>query len=53
MARKNIKKKVVEDAVAEFDISEPVDENLILLKEIKALLEQIKILIEKLGSGGF
>ena len=51
MPKKNIKKKVVEDAVKEFDISEPIDENLILLKEIKELLEQIKKLIERMGSG--
>ena len=48
--KRSKKKELVEKAVAEFDITE-VDENLILLKEIKALLEQIKVLIEKIGSG--
>ena len=48
MARKNIKKEVVEKAVAEFDISEePIDENLETLKQILATQQQILVLLEK------
>ena len=48
MARKNIKKEVVEKAVAEFDISEePIAENLETLKQILATQQQILVLLEK------
>lgn len=47
MARKNLKKKAVEDAVAEFDISEPIDENLETLKQILATQQQILVMLEK------
>jgi hypothetical protein len=48
MARKNVKKEVVEKAVAEFDISEePIDENLETLKQILATQQQILVMLEK------
>lgn len=48
MPRKNIKKQVVEKAVAEFDISEePVDEKLETLKQILATQQQILVMLEK------
>lgn len=48
MSRKNLKKKAVEDAVAEFDISEePVDANLETLKQILATQQMILVMLEK------
>ena len=48
MPRKNIKKQVVEKAVAEFDISEEqVDEKLETLKQILATQQMILVMLEK------
>lgn len=48
MPKKNVKKEVVEKAVAEFDISEePIDENLETLKQILATQQMILVLLEK------
>lgn len=53
MPRKNIKGKVVDkavEAVSEIDISDPIVEDNTNqdIQDIKELLEQIKVLIEKL-----
>lgn len=47
MPKKNVKKEVVEKAMAEFDISEPLDENLETLKQILATQQQILVMLEK------
>lgn len=48
MPKKNVKKEVVEKAVAEFDISEePIDEKLETLKQILATQQMILVLLEK------
>jgi hypothetical protein len=48
MPKKNVKKEVVEKAVAEFDISEePLDEKLETLKQILATQQQILVMLEK------
>lgn len=47
MPKKNVKKEVVEKAVKEFDISEPIDENLETLKQILATQQMILVLLEK------
>lgn len=48
MPKKNVKKEVVEKAVAEFDISEePIDEKLETLKQILATQQQILVMLEK------
>lgn len=45
MPKKNVKKEMVDKAVAEFDISEPIDENLETLKQILATQQQILVII--------
>lgn len=48
MPKKNVKKQVVEKAVAEFDVSEePIDEKLETLKQILATQQMILVMLEK------
>lgn len=48
MPKKNVKKEMVEKAVAEFDISEePIDEKLETLKQILATQQMILVMLEK------